>query len=229
MNFTFDSLTKLISKPLDNRIVHPLPKGKKDIMFLDGPAIYPLLREAFGDDFDIKYSEPVTKTYAPVKFASGDIYTPEQVTEVKCTIVVHKPDGRDIIREGFGAATMNAGKGSEENVAKSAQTDAVKKTAMSFGIGLELSVRKQPDAYEWYQETVFGKWTKAAMDRCKDFLAVTNSYMEKLGLAKNLNSLNTLGHYAFGKPTKVTPSNIEEVVNQLAVKQAAQQQEKKVA
>lgn len=226
MNFTFESLTRLISKPLDRRIVTQLSKGGRTFDFIEGFAIYPLLREAFGDNYSIRLSEPVTKKYATIDTKKGP-YTPPEVTEVKCTLIVHKPDGQDIVREAFGAATMNAN--GEENVAKSAQTDAIKKAAMSFGIGLELSAQKEPRFVEWYQENIFGKWTKAAMARCKDFLAVTNSYMEKLGLAKNLDSLNTLGHYAFGKPTKVTPGNIEEVVNQLAVKQNAQQKEQKVA
>lgn len=220
--FKFDSLTKLISKPLDRRIVTPLTKGGRTFDFIEGFAIYPLLREAFGDDFSIRLSDPVTKKYATIDTKKGP-YTPPEVTEVKCTLIVHKPDGRDIVREGFGSATLKAN--GEENVAKAAQTDAIKKAASSFGIGLELNAQKDPKTIDWYQENIFGIWTQAAAARCKTLLESAKNYMQKKGITQGLDAL---GYHAFGKPTRVTPGNIEEILSQLAVKES-QQQEKKVA
>ena len=216
-----ESLSKIISKPLDRRIVTTLSKGGRSFDYIEGFAIYPLLREAFGDDFSIKYSEPRVTKYGSVQSKNGE-YTPPEVVEVKCTLTVHM-DGHDIVREGFGAATMNPGKGGEENVLKAAQTDSLKKTCQSFGIGLELSAQKEPKTIEWYQENIFGVWTQAAAARCKTLLESAKNYMQKKGVTQGLDAL---GHYAFGKPTRVTPNNIEDVLTKLAEKEKSSDGEK---
>ena len=203
------SLNEVISKPLDRRAVEQLSKGGRSFDYISGPAMYVLLTKAFGPFFSIEYSEP---RYTKYDKARPNDMDPAPVVEVKCTITVPLYDEESkqtimVKREGFGTATMKPH--FEEMVLKTAQTDAMKKAAYSFGIALELSAQKNQNEAEWYAENVFGKWTNTSMQAHRDDLVYVKGELAKHGL----KSMDDFAAMVLGDPdAKLTPINIREVI-----------------
>lgn len=177
------SLEKVISKPLDRRIVEQLSKGGRSFDYVSGPTMYTLLTQAFGPFYSVEFSEPRVTKYEKVRPNDPD---PAAVVEVKCTITVpfydEETQSKVIVkREGFGTATMKSH--FEEMVLKTAQTDALKKAAYSFGIALELSAQKTQGEKDWYAENVFGMWTQSATQKHVQELSAAKAAMQKYGIA----------------------------------------------
>ena len=213
-------LSEVISKPLDRRAVEQLSKGGRSFDYISGPAMYVLLEKAFGPFFSIEYGEPRYTRYDKARPNDQD---PAPVVEVKCTITVpmYDPETKQTIlvkREGFGTATMKPH--FEEMVLKTAQTDAMKKAAYSFGIALELSAQKNQNEAEWYAENVFGTWTNTSMQAHRDDLVYVKGELQKHGL-KSMDAFATM---VLGDPdAKLTPGNIKDVIR------SYQQKERKEA
>lgn len=202
-------LSEVISKPLDRRSVEQLSKGGRSFDYVSGPAMYVLLEKAFGPFFSIEYSEP---RYTKYDKARPNDMDPAPVVEVKCTITVPLYDEESkqtimVKREGFGTATMKPH--FEEMVLKTAQTDAMKKAAYSFGIALELSAKKTQGEAEWYAENVFGAWTQSSMMAHKEDLGFVKNELAKHGL----KTMDSFASMVLGDPdAKLTPNNIHEII-----------------
>lgn len=203
------SLNKVISTPLDRRAVEQLSKGGRSFDYISGPAMYVLLTKAFGPFFSIEYSEP---RYTRYEKARPNDMDPAPVVEVKCTITVPLYDEETkqtvmVKREGFGTATMKPH--FEEMVLKTAQTDAMKKAAYSFGIALELSAQKSQNEADWYRENVFGAWTQASMMAHKKELGFVKNVLAKHGL----KTMDAFASMVLKDPdAKLTPNNIHELI-----------------
>ena len=225
-----EKLNNVVTKKLDQRLIGDLP-GKKDregnpIKYISGEAMLVLLREAFGPYFSVEYSEPRIVRYDKVNYMdkkdengnwdnSGKlhphVYTPQQVVEVKCTLTVPIKDeetGQVIMvkREGFGSASMK--KSFEEMILKTAQTDALKKAAYSFGFALELFMKTGGEK-DWADAELYGLWTQTAMQEHQNELAFVQNVKQKFGW----NNVDEFAAKAFGDPTtRLTPTNITEAV-----------------
>ena len=203
------TLDKVISSPLDRRVAEQLAKGGRSFDYISGPAMYVLLQKAFGPFFSIEYSEPRYMKYDKARPNDQD---PAPVVEVKCTITVPFYDEETkqtitVKREGFGTATMKPH--FEEMVLKTAQTDAMKKAAYSFGLALELSAQKTQGEAEWYAENVFGAWTRTNSQKYQKELGFVQAAMQKL----KIQDMNAFAAMVLGDAdAKLTPDNIREVI-----------------
>lgn len=204
-----NNLNKVISKPLDRRIVEQLSKGGRSFDYVSGPTMYTLLTQAFGPFYSVEFSEPRVTKYEKTRPNDPD---PAPVVEVKCTITVPFYDEETkstvvVKREGFGTATMKSH--FEEMVLKTAQTDALKKAAYSFGIALELSAQKTQGEKDWYAENVFGMWTPTAQQQHGQELSAAKAAMQKLGIANpNEFAAMMLGD----ADARMTPSTITDIM-----------------
>lgn len=203
------TLDNVVSRPLDRRVVEQLSKGGRSFDYVSGPTMYVLLQKAFGPFFSIEYGEPRYMKYDKARPNDQD---PAPVVEVKCTITVPFYDEETkqtimVKREGFGTATMKAH--FEEMVLKTAQTDAMKKAAYSFGLALELSAQKTQGEAEWYQENVFHAWTRTNSMQYQKELGYVKAAMQKL----QLPSMDAFAAMVLGDAdAKLTPDNIRDVI-----------------
>lgn len=204
-----DNLKKVISTPLDQRIVEQLPKGGRTLSYVSGSSMYVLLEQAFGPYFSIEYSEPHYVKYDKARDSDPE---PAKVVEVKCTLTVplYDPETKQTImvkREGFGTATMKSH--FEEMILKTAQTDALKKATYSFGIALELSSQKTDNERAWFGEQVFGAWTPKMQQFFYNELAEVNKMMQ----AFQVNDPNVFAQNVLRDPSATLNShNIREVI-----------------
>lgn len=214
-----EKLNKIISEPIDGRIIGQLEKGWGDpIDYISGTSMLVLLREAFGPYYSLEFSEPKRVLYRPTASKKNDTYEPAEVVEVKCTITVPIKDpetGTTIFvkREGFGSAAMK--ERFEETVLKSAQTDAMKKAAYSFGLALELATHGNKDSKikeaAWYNEIVFGNWTQEGMQKYKNEWNIIIEYMRKNNLGNDYNRV--IRNFTGNPDAKITGGNIKQVAN----------------
>ena len=217
-----NQLKEITEKPLDRRIVGKLNTGFGDpIDYISGTSMIVLLNKAFGPYYSMEFSEPRIVNYDPVSSKKGT-FTPSQVVEVKCTITVDLYDEETesvikVKREGFGTASMKPK--FEEMVLKTAQTDAMKKAAYSFGIALELSTNSEtkrrniPGEASWYAEEMFGTWTPETTKLYKKEWAFVKTFMGNYGI----HDYNELAKRAYhDRNATLNTHNIVDVVQKLS-------------
>lgn len=146
----------------------PLPKelikqrdggGGKKLDYIGGETAIELLNEGFGyvwcDEVISKeiiqcVPRPLTawndktRKKEPVLNADGSAKMEEQPPYVEVRVrITHISSG--VFHEGFGTKILLGGASEQEGCSKAAHTDALKKAATKFGIGLELYSDKEPD------------------------------------------------------------------------------------
>lgn len=216
-NTKADKLNSIISEPMDLRIVSKLEKGWGDpIDYISGTSMLVLLKEAFGPYYSMEFSEPRIVQYRKTPSKKNGEYIPSEVVEVKCTLTVPMKDpetGETVIvkREGFGSAVMK--ERFEEMVLKTAQTDAMKKAAYSFGLALELATHGKSENNKkeasWYNEAVFGMWSQEGMQKYTKEWNIIVAYMKKHNIGNDYNVVAK--HFLNDYNAKLTSCNIKTV------------------
>ena len=210
-----EQIERITSKPLDPRLIDEVKKNKATLDYISGNSMIALMNEAFNHVYSIEFGEPCVIRYEKIKTPNGD-YFPRQVVEVKCTITVPIIDpvtGKEHIikREGFGTAMMNK-IGFEEMVLKSAQTDAMKKAAYSFGFAQELFFTK-PKEKDYCAENLIGIWTKESMRKHAQAWNVIKNFMTKNNIGNDYNRVAKIVYK--DNEARLVPKNIEDIVEKL--------------
>lgn len=215
-----DKIEQVAERPLDQRQIMQLDKGGTSIDYISGESMIDLLNEAFGPFWSCEFDKPEAVHYAPVNSRSGK-YNPQEVIQVKCTITVPFYDDETkstvtVKREGFGTATLKAH--GEDMAVKTAQTDAMKKAAYSFGIAAELFFYKKDrngiptKEAGYFNEMHRGAWSKENAEKHAKEFAIIKEFASK----NNIKSMNKIAALALDNPQAfLTPRNITEVAAKL--------------
>lgn len=188
-----------LQTPLPTYIHKQKPSGKSTLTYVSGQAIIDKLNGTFGytgwswDIIDkwIQVSEPkIIKT----KYENGrkvnldpPISEPQlPVAHVvgKLTVFLERPDGSiyTVSKMAPGAQCLVGGQSEQENIFKGAHTDALKKAATMFGIGLEL-YRDENEEYFFNEMNYEDPWTEEALEEHKENFAYLSEFKAKYGLA----------------------------------------------
>jgi hypothetical protein len=231
-----------LATPLPEYIHKQKPAGKTSLTYVSGQAVIDKLNATFGytgwswDIIErfIQQSEP---KMIKVKYVNGKKvnldspeYEPQQpVAHVIGRLTVHLQDdsGRfyQISKTAPGAQCLVGGQSEQENIFKGANTDALKKAATMFGIGLEL-YRDENEAYFFNLMNYEDPWTEEALDEHKEDFAYLDEFKKKYGLveADMDNYINTFSNGALPTTNYLMPENISEFVNYLKGLVSAQEQ-----
>lgn len=216
-----------IQKIAQGRTPAELIQNIQGLDYVSGNYIMDALTKAFGPYWSVVYSKPEIHKYEPVQTKMGE-YTPQYVMIVKATLTVPLYDEETkttimVTREGYGSSTNK--KKFEEQLVKTAATNALKKAAYSFGIACDLARNEQEQSY--YENVFVDGWNKAATLRC----AQDSKELHNLINTHQINqaSLEMLvSKFTNGKDTHITPDNIGPFVKWLAgVFEKAQNKQKK--
>lgn len=210
-----EQIERITSKPLDPRLIDEVKKNKSTLDYISGNSMIALMNEAFNHVYSIEFGEPRVIRYEKLKAKDGSDYFPKQIVEIKCTITVPIIDpitGKEHIvkREGFGTAVMK--KDFEEMILKSAQTDAMKKAAYSFGFAQELFFTK-PKEKDYCAENLIGIWTKESMQKHAQAWNVIKNFMAKNNIGNDYNRVAKIVYK--DSEARLVPKNIEDVVEKL--------------
>lgn len=216
-----------LQTPMPHFIHKQKPSGKTSLTYVSGQAVIDKLNATFGyagwtwDILErfIQTSEP---KMIKVKYENGkkvNIDPPIVESQLpvahvigKLTVYFERPDGsiHAVSKTAPGAQCLIGGQSEQENIFKGANTDALKKAATMFGIGLEL-YRDQNET-QFFQELCYeNPWTEEMLIKYNNELTYIHQYRAN----KNLddNGMNTL-MYQFSNGTLpglayLLPENIE--------------------
>lgn len=230
-----------IDKSIRTKMAQPIPQelikqreggGKKMLSYLSGSTVVDMLNDAFGYAWNwipekewIQESQPAVNKYKNGKFSNNPAdWTSEAqgpVAHVKGTLVVFLQTENGIVeikKGGYGSKSILGKQNDQESIFKAAGTDALKKAASLFGIGLELYRDEEEQSY--FNSISFeDPWT----DELKAEYATQLAYLEEYKTNNNVSEeeLNAFVSQLTGQPM-ATPETINYIVEYL---QAALQQQ----
>lgn len=227
-----------IDKSIKNKIIQPIPHelikqreggGKKMLSYLSGSTIVDMLNDAFGYAWNwipekewIQESQPALNKYVNGKFSNNPAdWTWEAqgpVAHVKGTLVVFLETDHGIVelkKGGYGSKSVLGKQNDQESIFKAAGTDALKKAASLFGIGLELYRDEEEKAY--FSTISFeDPWTDDLRAKYAEQLQYIEDYKTSTGVSDA--DLNVYIEQVTGYPM-VIPDTIDYIVEQLVAAQ----------
>lgn len=176
---------EVITRELPDGLIKQRSAGRSgNLSYISGSTVIDLLNEAFGylwnweaqrewmqesvEKFNPKYDkEPVPQN--PVAHVMGIL-----------TVYLPQDDGTtlEIRKTGYGSKSVIGGQSEQESVFKAAGTDAMKKAASLFGIGLELY--RDEEEQEFFEMNNYeDPWTDEALEATKEERAYITSFMQE--------------------------------------------------
>lgn len=204
--------------------------GNKMLSYLSGSTVTDMLNDAFGYAWSwevkeqwlensIPYFNAYSKSREKVNYNGKDGAWEEQgpVAHVRGTLIVYmQVEGGSIVelrKDGYGSKSVLGKQNDQESIFKAAGTDALKKAASLFGIGLELYRNESEQAYFDiinYEDP----WTDEAKETFKDQLAFIEDYKTTNGVDDDAWA-EFVGQVT-GDSYLVTPDNIIGIVQYIA-------------
>lgn len=227
-----------IDKEIRNKIKQPIPPelikqreggGNKKLSYLSGSTVTDMLNDAFGYAWSwmpvkewIQESQPAVNKYKNGKFSNNPAdWTLESqgpVAHVQgiLTVFLETDNGIVEIKKGaYGSKSVLGKQNDQESIFKAAGTDALKKAASLFGIGLELYRDEEEKAY--FNSISFeDPWTDDLRAQYAEQFAYIESYKTATGVSDA--DLNVYIEQVTGYPI-VIPETIDYIVEQLKAAQ----------
>lgn len=229
-----------ISSEIKNAITAPIPEyliqerqggGGKMLSYLSGSTIVDMLNNAFGylwswettrewiegciPFFNVYSKLPDSeKVINPATGKKGAWEEQQPVAHVKGVLTVYliAENGQviPVKKEGYGSKSILGKQNDQESIFKAAGTDALKKAASLFGIGLELYRNEDEQAY--FEEINYvDPWTDELREQHAESLSYLKGYTETYQV--NDEDFANYVLSITGDSYVVTPDNIELVVS----------------
>lgn len=227
-----------IDRAIRSKMAQPIPQelirqreggGKKMLSYLSGSTVVDMLNDAFGYAWNwipekewIQESQPAINKYVNGKFSNNPAdWTLEAqgpVAHVKGTLVVFLQTENGIVelkKGGYGSKSILGKQNDQESIFKAAGTDALKKAASLFGIGLELYRDEEEQAY--FNSISFeDPWTPELKEKYADKLKVIEDYKTSTGVSDT--ELNAYIEQVTGYPI-VIPETLDYIIECLTAAQ----------
>lgn len=224
----------VIGKELKDKIIAPIPEyliqerqggGNKTLSYLSGSTVIDMLNDAFGYTWSwkvssewIQESQPSTNKYVNGKLEKDPSkWVKEEqgpVAHVKgiLTVYLSTADGQilTIEKEGYGSKSILGKQNDQESIFKAAGTDALKKAASLYGIGLELYRNEEEQAY-FDQLNYEDPWTDDLIEEFSKEREYLANYMTEYEISEE--ELQELVFSVTNSTYEITPDNISDIVN----------------
>lgn len=222
-----------IDKKVEQYLKEPTPDyiiekrdggGNKQFDYIPGATVTDMLNRAFGYAWTwevkkewIGESEAYFNRYAKNpkdehKGNKGTWEPQEKIAHVLGTITAIMEINGNIVKiskDGYGAKVIMGKSMDQQYAFKSAATDALKKAASLFGIGLDLYRNENGQAY--FEDINYeDPWTEELKEKYSEELQLINEYQDDNDMSSEEFAeicMNVLGTY------EVTPDNIEVLVD----------------
>lgn len=211
-----DKAKKVITRELPEQLVKQREGGKGVILsYLSGSTVIDLLNEAFDYMWDWTVQEQFVQK-------SEDKFNPKWDKEPKAqgpvahvrgilTAYIPMENGTmmPISKSGFGSKTVIGGQAEQESIFKAAGTDALKKAASMFGIGL--SLWRDEDEQELFIENNSEEtWTEAKSKELANEIKYLKDFMSNNELGTDrMNSIVKEFDESLEGTQDITPLNIK--------------------
>ena len=224
-----NDIKEKLNTPFPSAIYKTKDAGKNQLTYVAGQSVIDKLNSTFGyfgwsweildkfiqesEDKIIKYEwkngikkeleEPIHEKQLPVAHVIG-----------KLTVHVQDENGNmlNISKTAPGAQCIIGGQAEQENVYKGANTDALKKAATMFGIGLEL-YRDENEEYFFQQLIYENPWTQEELEKHKESLDYINELSQSMSLDTVNKYLNAFSSGVYSSIDYLTPDIIDNFVD----------------
>lgn len=229
-----------IDKEIRHKLIQPIPPelikqreggGKKMLSYLSGSTVTDMLNDAFGYAWNWevkrcwiensipyfnKYSKSREKTTYNGIEGAWEEQGPVAHVHGTLTIFLQTENGMvELKKDGFGSKSILGKQNDQESIYKAAGTDALKKAASLFGIGLELYRDEEEKAY-FSSITFEDPWTDDLKAKYAEQLQYIEDYKASTGVSDA--DLNVYIEQVTGYPM-VIPETIDYIVEQLVAAQ----------
>jgi recombination DNA repair RAD52 pathway protein len=229
---------KIITSPIPSQLIKQRQGGGKVMLsYLSGSSVIDILNSAFNYMWTwtaekewITESTPYFNQYAKantVKHNGKDGAWEAQgsVAHVKGTLTVYIEDGNNhisISKTGYGSKSVLGKQNDQESIFKAAGTDALKKAASLFGIGLEL-YRDEDEQQYFYEMNYEDPWTNEALAEHEEDRNYIKQVMDDYGLsAEDLDPyVEEFSESGLDSMSDIVPDNIKAFTSFLRMKIAA--------
>ena len=176
---------QVVIRPIPDQLIKQRPGGGgKSLSYLSGSTVIDLLNEAFGYLWSWEQTEQWVQKSEPKFNPKYDKEPVPQgpVAHVKGRLTVHLPqeDGSmiNITKTGYGSKAVMGTQMDQESIFKAAGTDALKKAASLFGIGLELY--RDEDEQLFFDEINYeDPWTDEMLEQYEKERMFIKNFMEE--------------------------------------------------
>lgn len=229
-----------ISKKIKELITSPIPDalilereggGGKKLSYISGSTVTDILNAAFGYTWSwetkkewVQESIPYFNAYSkapekdkvtnPITGKKGAWENQGPVAHVLGTLTVWLKDENGnafpVKKDGYGSKSILGKQNDQESIFKAAGTDALKKAASLFGIGLEL-YRNENEQYYFDELNYEDPWTEEVMAKHKTELEFLTSYRKDYDVSDE--ELSNLVYDVTGTTYDIIPENIKEIVD----------------
>lgn len=200
-------LTKSITAPIPEYVIQQRDAGRGQTLdYISGATVIDILNNTFGYlgwsaeftkewvqesvPFFNRYNKGAEKTTHNGQEGTWESQAPVVFVKCKLTVMVERDNGElhYVTKEAYGSKSVIGKQNEQESTFKAAQTDALKKAASLFGIGLELYRGEEEQAY-FNQISMPIVWTEEKIAESQDWAILE-------GIAKeNGWSLDDLDYY----------------------------------
>lgn len=153
------SITDIINKQLPPQLIQKKPMGgnKPALSYISGATVTDMLNASFGiygwsTEILEQWMEPGVPFVNKYNNNTAEPQNPVAFVKLRLTVKLQDENGHVIEchKEAFGSKAVVGKQSEQESTYKAAQTDALKKAASLFGIGLQL-YRKEEES-QYFQE-----------------------------------------------------------------------------
>lgn len=212
----------IISSALpDNVIKQREGGGRRTLSYISGATVTDLLNAAFEYNWNWEVKQFFIQESVPyLDKRSNKKIDQSPVAHVLGTLTVKFKDKNGTIltisKDGFGSKSILGKQADQESIFKAADTDALKKAASRFGIGLELyRDEEEQDFFDIINDdTEEDVWTDEALKEYEDELNYITTIKEQLDDEGQLNQL--IFEFSEGNLSgigDITPDNIKAFCN----------------
>lgn len=171
-----DSIVSLINKKLPPQLIQKKPMGgnKPALSYISGATVTDMLNAAFGiygwsTEILEQWMEPGVPFVNKYNNNTAEPQNPVAFVKIRLTVKLQDENGNIIEchKDAFGSKAVVGKQSEQESTYKAAQTDALKKAASLFGIGLQL-YRKEEEAQYFYELNIKPTWTEENIEKYKE-------------------------------------------------------------
>lgn len=207
-----ENMIKKISAPINPRLIKSRQIAGTNLKYLSGNTVIDMLNDVFKYMWDWE----ITRQWIEEGVGKGK---GGYVAHVEGRLKVYLKNGDEyfpITKMASGSKVIVGGVSQQDSIFKAAGTDALKKAASLFGIGLELW--RDEDEVEWFVQNALNQrfkeaWTPEKREEFKEELNELNEYNKKLGANKMSNALHSFSRGGITDLREVLPENISEFIS----------------
>ena len=177
-------------KRLKDAATEPIPEALKqtrkggfgtDLTYISGSTCIDLLNKAFDYLWDwIEDEQWMTESHDAYNKKTQKWEPQGPVAHVKGRLIAYlKDDDGNLVaitKGGIGDQSVHGSQSDQENIWKSASTDAMKKAATKFGIGLELARKEDEQAY-FDMQNADDVWNDLTVQAHREEIDYVNNYI----------------------------------------------------